>query len=76
MVEEHHSVVLFESIHSLFQLKTALELHGVAVKAVATPRHLSSDCGSALLFPTAELQTVRRIVAERDLDVQGIHELE
>ncbi len=76
MVDESRGVVLFESIHSLFQLKAALEGQGLVVKAVPTPRHLSSDCGSSLLFPAARLRTVRRIVAEQGLDVQGIHELE
>lgn len=75
MPSEPQSVVLFESIHSLLQLKKELERRRVFVKAVPTPRHLSSDCGSSLLFPMTQLELVRQIVAQRNLDVQGIHEL-
>ncbi len=76
MAQEPQGVVLFESVHSLFELKKALERRGVAVRAVPTPRHLSSDCGSSLLFPAAARQTVQQTIDECNLDVQGIHELE
>jgi hypothetical protein len=76
MAREIQGVVVFHSMHTLFVLKRELARCGVEARAVPTPRQLSSDCGSALLVPAAELGTVRSVVAEHELDIQGIHELE
>ena len=75
MDREANGVVLFHSVHSLFLLREELQRRNVAARAVPPPRHLSSDCGSALLFPMAALAIVRSVVAEQELDVRGIHEL-
>ena len=70
------SVVIFHTIHDLFALKRALARHGVEARPVPTPRELSSDCGSVLAFSPEQAETVRRVAAEEQLEVQGIHELD
>ena len=69
-------VVLFYTIHELFRREKALLEEGLAVKAIPTPRVLSSDCGTALRFDWAAVDRVRRTVEEVGVEVQGIHELE
>ena len=69
-------VVLFHSIHALFVLKKALAKRDVQTRAVPIPRHLSSDCGSALAFPMIHADAVRDAVSECKLEIQGVHELE
>ncbi len=76
MSDESYSVVVFHSTHAMFRLKKELERLGVAVKAIPTPRHLSSDCGSALRFCTSQEDIVRSAVSEGRLEIQGIHELD
>ncbi len=76
MEPDRQGVVLFDSIHTLFELKAALRSSGVPLRAVPTPRHLGSDCGSALVFPMEHIAAVRDTVRLRELDVRGIHELE
>jgi hypothetical protein len=76
MAHKLQGVVVFHSMHTLFVLKRELARRGVEARAVPTPRQLSSDCGSALLVPVAELDTVRSVITEQELDIQGIHELE
>ncbi len=75
---DHHrqGVVLFENFHSLMVFKGDLERLGVRVRAVPTPRHLSSDCGSALLFPLASEAGVREAARRGNVDIKGIHELD
>jgi hypothetical protein len=68
-------VVLLYTIHDVFGLQRGLEDRGIQVKPIPTPRHLSSDCGTALRFVLADLETVRSTAVHLDVDVQGIHEL-
>ncbi|MDP6542538.1 MAG: DUF3343 domain-containing protein [Phycisphaerae bacterium] len=76
MSDESYSVVVFHSTHAMFCLKKELDRLGVTVKAIPTPRHLSSDCGSALRFCTSQKDVVRSAVSDGRLEIQGIHELD
>ena len=76
MNDESYSVVVFHSTHAMFRLKKELDRLGVAVEAIPTPRHLSSDCGSALRFSTLQQDIVRSAVSDGQLEIQGIHELD
>ncbi len=68
-------VVLFYSMHAVFRLEKALKARSIQCKPVPTPRHLSSDCGTALQFPWGRLAAVEAAVAESELDIEAIHEL-
>jgi len=76
MDEERYGVVLFYSMHALFRLERELRARGLTVKPIPTPRHLSSDCGSALRFRAEDLAAVRAAVDEISLETEGIHGLE
>jgi len=69
-------VVLFCTIHDLFRLEKELRGRGLDVKAIPTPRELSSDCGSALRFDMAEVETVRLAVRGLGLEIQGLHQVD
>ncbi len=66
--------VLFHSMHAAFVLEKALKSSGVAAELVPTPRHLSSDCGTALKFHTADRDGVESAISETNLEVVGIFE--
>ena len=68
-------VVLFYAIHAVFQLEKTLQARGVESKPVPTPRHLSSDCGTALRFPWDRRAEVEAAIAELDLEIEAVHEL-
>ncbi len=68
-------VVLFYSIHAVFQLEKSLKAKGIETKPVRTPRHLSSDCGTALQFPLACREELEATIAETGLEIEAIHEL-
>jgi hypothetical protein len=69
------AVVLFYSIHDMFELEQSLRARGIETKAIPTPRHLSSDCGTALRFPLDRRSEVETAVAESNLEIEAIHEL-
>ena len=68
-------VVVFYTIHAVFRLEKALEGKGIQTKPIPTPRHLSSDCGTALCFPWSRRAEVEAAIGELDIEVDGIHEL-
>ncbi len=76
MNDERYSVAVFHNTHAMFLLKKELDRLGVKTKAIPTPRHLSSDCGSALRFCTSQQDVVRSAVSKGNLEIQGIHELD
>ena len=68
-------VVLFFTIHAVFRLEKALRKRDLDCKPIPTPRHLSSDCGTALRFPWCHLADVEAEIAELDLEFDAIHQL-
>ena len=74
-MEENRGVVLFYSTHAVFRLEKALKNAGITVKLIPTPRNLSSDCGTALLFPWERLPTVKSLIEKLDLEIEALHPL-
>jgi len=72
---DDQGVVLFYAVHSVFKLEKALKGQGVSAKPIPTPRHLSSDCGTALRFPWKNRAEVEAMIAELDLEIEGVHHL-
>jgi hypothetical protein len=68
-------VVLFHTIHDVFRLEKSLRALGVQTKPIPTPRHLSSDCGTALRFPLDRRAEVESAITRLDIEVEGIHGL-
>ncbi len=68
-------VVVFYTIHAVFRLEKALEGKGIQTKPIPTPRHLSSDCGTALRFPWSSRADVDAVIDELDIQIDGIYEL-
>ena len=68
-------VVVFYTIHAVFRLEKVLAGKGIQTKPIPTPRHLSSDCGTALRFPWSRRAEVEAAIDELDIEIDGIHEL-
>ncbi len=66
-------VVLFFTMHAVFRLQKALRQSGLECKAIPTPRHLSSDCGTALRFAWQDRAEVEAAISRLDLEVDSIH---
>ncbi|MFO7906681.1 MAG: DUF3343 domain-containing protein [Planctomycetota bacterium] len=72
---DQQGVVLFFSTHTVFRLEKALQDRGLACKPIPTPRHLSSDCGTALRFAWQQREAVEAEIERLDLEIQAIHQL-
>jgi hypothetical protein len=45
---------------------------GLEVTLVPTPRHLSSDCGTALRFRWADREALLALLKDRDVDFERV----
>jgi hypothetical protein len=72
---DRQGVVVFYTIHAVFRLEKALKGKGMLTKPIPTPRHLSSDCGTALRFPWSRRAVVEAAIDELQIEIDGIHEL-
>ena len=61
------AVILVHSTSHAIQAERVLKRAGLEVKLVPTPRHLSSDCGSAVRIAAGE-----RVDGERALGEAGV----
>lgn len=67
------SVALFDSLSSAIRAEKLLKGEGIMVKPIPVPRHLSSDCGICLRFGRPDEERIKRILAEKQVEVAGIH---
>jgi hypothetical protein len=68
-----HGVVLFYSMSHALRAEKLFKRTGVPVKLIPVPRQLSSDCGICLRFARADEPRVREILAQKQIEIQGIH---
>lgn len=63
--DEHNTpygVVLFHSVSGALRAEKLLKKKGVAFKLIPVPRHLSSDCGVCIRFPSQDESQVREFL--------------
>ncbi|MBC7264738.1 MAG: DUF3343 domain-containing protein [Chloroflexi bacterium] len=75
MVRNDYGVILFHSTQSAIKAERALAKSGLDARLIPTPRHLSSDCGSALRFPWSEVEEVCQLLTEAGVDIAGLYHL-
>ncbi len=63
MGEQGMAVVLFPTAQMAIRAEQLFKAEGIQAKLIPTPRHLSTTCGLALRFPSAESERVRRLLA-------------
>ena len=66
-----YSVVLFHSTSGALRAEKLLKKEGIAYKIIPVPRHLSSDCGVCIRFPSHDESLVRKVLADK-VEVQSI----
>jgi hypothetical protein len=60
-------VAVFESIHAVLAAERAFLTAALACDLVPIPRGVISDCGLALLFRTADLESARALLSSSPL---------
>lgn len=52
MAAEIYEVVLFQSVSYALKAEKVLKAKGISYKLIPVPRHISSDCGFCVRFPS------------------------
>lgn len=68
-------VALFYSTSLAIRAEKIAKRAGINVKLIPTPRHLSSDCGTALRFRAEDKDMIVRTFEEAKLDYDKISPL-
>ncbi len=58
MTAEIYEVVLFQSVSYALKAEKVLKAKGISYKLIPVPRHISSDCGFCVRFPSRLHQQV------------------
>ena len=77
MIEKNeYAVVLVYTISHAIRIEGMLKKNGVAAKLIPVPRHLSSDCGSAVRIPATEKGRCEQVIRDGKVEYQEIVDLE
>lgn len=71
-----HAAILVPTTSHAIRGERVLKRAGVAAKLIPTPRHLSSDCGSAIRIPAAAREAALAALAEAGVEVERIESLD
>lgn len=70
------SVILVHSTSHAIHAERVLKRAGLAAKLIPTPRHLSSDCGSAIRIDAADYAASVQALDEAGVPIDRIEALE
>ena len=70
------AVILVHSTSHAIQAERVLKRAGLTVKLIPTPRHLSSDCGSAVRIAAQDRAASERVLSEAGVELDRIEPLD
>jgi len=71
-MSDTHRVIVFKNTFLTFKAENALKAAGISCKVVTKPRHVSSDCGLAVRFESADEERVTALMAEKTIEYLGV----
>ncbi len=73
MVKEGELVAIFNSIHRVMKAEKLLKALNLPILVIPAPRALSSDCGLAIRYPSAQREAVEAAMIEGGLVPEEIY---
>ena len=70
------AVILVHSTGHAVQAERVLQRTGLAVKLIPTPRHLSSDCGSAVRIAAADQESAVQALVAAGVEIDRLESLD
>lgn len=67
----HHVVLVYSTSHAI-RLESLFQKQEISCRLIPVPRHLSSDCGVCVRFPTDQLAQVEQVISKSGLEIQEI----
>ena len=75
MSESEYGVMLFYSTNWAIRAEKVAKKAGFEVKLIPTPRHLSSDCGTALRFRWRDRDALATLLEEHKVALEEVAQL-
>lgn len=66
-------IILLKNAREVIKADNLCKQHNIKIKVIATPTHLSSECGMALAIDTDNIQEIANLLSNSGLH-QEIHE--
>ena len=66
-------IVSFNSTHNAIRTEKLLVENDVVVTTLPTPREISASCGISIRFLKDDVENVRRIIKENEVENKGIY---
>jgi hypothetical protein len=67
-------IMTFHGTYYVLKAEKLLQKEGIAVEAIAAPRHISSDCGICIRFNLSDEERVRRIIVTANIEINGVYD--
>ena len=75
MADNHNGrIMTFDGTYYVLKVEKLLKKEGIAVEAIAAPRHISSDCGICIRFSRSDEERVRRIIITANIEITGVYD--
>lgn len=67
-------VIAFDSTQQALRAEMLLEYADIEIDIRPTPKQITAGCALSIEFPQLELDRVRQIIKEEQVDIRGIFE--
>lgn len=71
MIEREFGVIIFKSTHYAIKADTTFKKENIGYRTIPTPREISHSCGLAIKFNLDDIQEIKNIISENQLDTEG-----
>lgn len=72
---EKKYVITFNSTHHAIRGEKLLLNENLKVRTIPTPREITESCGLSIKFIEEDLEKIKYIIKENELNIKGIYEL-
>lgn len=73
MKKETYGVLTFKSTHFTIQAEKILKDKEIIFKIIPTPREITISCGLAILFSLDDLDRVKSIIKDENINIDSIY---
>ncbi len=70
-----YGVIVFYSTSWALKAEKVAKEGGFEVKLIPTPRHISSDCGTALRFRWEDREALLALLESKGVRIEGVHKI-
>lgn len=69
-------IVAFNSTHNAIKTEKLLQKDDIKATTLPTPREISASCGISIKFEKEDLERVKNILSENNIDCKGLFMIE